>query len=151
MNDHVLYLAKLVLGLLLGHKLMFDPVSRSQLLRYVRQRGVLEGLFGSVVDEDDNDDDDDDYAPGVRRRRRRGGLKPSPFPKVPSDAGRELMESGVFGTNERDEGTYHRSRKLGSRIMQRELGLSSPGKERSANRLASQASLSYERGLTCLV
>lgn len=144
MADHVLYLAKLVLGLLLGHKLMFDPVSRSQLLRYVRQRRVLEGLFGNVAghddDDDDNEDEDGGFPPGMRRRRRRSGLKPSPPPKIPSDVGRELMESGTFGTNERPEGTYRRNIKLGNRIMQRELGLSSPGKQRSTNRLASQVS-----------
>lgn len=139
MDSNLLYLAKLVLGLLVGHKLMFDPVSRSQFLRFIRQPGALSGIFGAHVD-DDEDDDDEDYDPRTLRRRRRRGLEPSPFPKIPSDVGRDLMESGTFGTNDRLEGTYQRKSRLGNRIMQRELGLSSPGKERSRNKLAAQVS-----------
>ena len=132
---------------------MFNPVTRSQLLRFVRNRGVLEGLFGNAADnndeEEEDEDEDDDYPyRGIRRRRRRGGLKPSPFPKIPSETGRELMESGKFGTNERLDGTYTRNRKLGTRIMQRELGMASPGKERSANRLASQVYLNFNETQT---
>lgn len=118
---------------------MFDPVSRSQFLRFIRQPGALQNIFG--VGADDEDEDDDDYDPRGYRRRRRRGLEPSPFPKVPSDVGRDLMESGTFGTNDRLEGTYKRKSRLGNRIMQRELGLSSPGKERSRNKLAAQVSL----------
>ncbi|KAL9049749.1 MAG: hypothetical protein Q9162_007039 [Coniocarpon cinnabarinum] len=110
-------------------------ISRSQFLRFIRQPGALQGIFGAGADDED---DDDDYNPGSLRRQRRGGLKPSPFPKVPSDTGRELMESGTFGTNDRLEGTYERGSRLGHRIMQRELGLSSLGKERSRNKLAMQ-------------
>ena len=138
MDYILLYLAKLVLGLLLGHKLMFDPVSRSQFLRFIRQGGALQGIFGTGADSDDTNDDD--YDPRAYRRRRRRGLKPSPFPKIPSDIGRDLMESGTFGINDRPEGFYQRKTRLGNRIMQRELGLSSPGRERSRNKLAAQVS-----------
>ena len=106
---------------------------------------MLEGLFGNAADDDDHEeeDDDGDFASGVRRRRRRDGLKPSNPPAVPSDVGRGLMESGTFGTNERPEGTYNRNSRLGNRIMRRELGFSSPGKQRCTNRLASQVSSDF--------
>jgi WD repeat-containing protein 23 len=45
------------------------------------------------------------------------------FPKVPSDEGRKLMESGVFGTFD----TRAPNRKaLARRILDRELGLNGP-------------------------
>jgi WD repeat-containing protein 23 len=42
------------------------------------------------------------------------------FPKVPSDEGRKLMESGVFGTSDRREPNR---KTLARRILDRELGL----------------------------
>lgn len=90
------------------------------------------------LDDDDDEDDGDYYDPRGTRRRRRVSRPTDPFPKVPSDEGRALMESGVFGTSERQDGTYQRTSKLHSRMMKRELGLSSPGKEKSGNRLAAQ-------------
>lgn len=115
-------------------------VTRNQMLNFLRSRGIQQ-LFGE--DGGGNalfgvDDDDDEYDPRGQRRRRRGVRPTDPFPKVPSDEGRALMESGIFGTNERQAATYKRRTKLGNRMMKRELGLTSPGKERSANRLAAQ-------------
>ncbi|KAI9719156.1 MAG: hypothetical protein M1828_006338 [Chrysothrix sp. TS-e1954] len=115
-------------------------VTRSQILRLVTQGG-LQGLFGHGADPapapevEEYDEDDDDYQPrGPLRRRHR---RKASFPKIPSDEGRELMESGKFGTNEREDHII-RKKKLANSIMRRELGLGSPGKERSTNRLAAQ-------------
>lgn len=47
------------------------------------------------------------------------------------------MESGNFGLNERKRDTYTRKKKLAHRTMMRELGLGSPGMERSNNKLIS--------------
>jgi len=53
------------------------------------------------------------------------------------------MDSGIFGTNDRtlpssDTDPMKSRKRVASRIMHRELGLGSPGRERSNNRLVSQ-------------
>lgn len=103
------------------------------------------------------DDDDDDDEGGLnqprypQRPRQAREFKPHP-PKTfqPQPAGTTLMESGSFGINdhadglsrrpksESQDGPVRRRKKVATRIMQRELGLGSPGKERSYNRLVSQ-------------
>lgn len=45
------------------------------------------------------------------------------FPKVPSEDGRKLMESGVFGTYDRSEPNR---KALARRLLDRELGLRGP-------------------------
>jgi DDB1- and CUL4-associated factor 11 len=98
-------------------------------------------------DSGDGDDDDDDEATqfiqsgsgyfhggGWRRRRRRG--VPT-FEKVPSDVGRDLMNSGHFGSCERNVAPV-RKKKLAYRLMRRELGLGSQGTQNTVDRLIAQ-------------
>jgi len=79
------------------------------------------------------EDDDDDYGP----RRRRGKAKPDPnrFPKVPSEKGIELMNSGNFGVSEiKALSIITQKKKLARRILDRELGLDI-GPRRKTNQL----------------
>lgn len=80
-------------------------------------------------DDDDYDDDDDDVdindgygGMGARRRQRlkRGKTKPPP---VPSEAGRELMDSGSFGTSNRYQIHSRTKTRLARSLMNRELGI----------------------------
>ncbi|KAJ4416195.1 hypothetical protein N0V85_002381 [Neurospora sp. IMI 360204] len=64
-------------------------------------------------------DDDDDYWEPPRRMRP--GYVPA-FPKVPSEQGRKLMESGVFGAFDLREPDSKKKR-LTRRLLDRELGL----------------------------
>jgi DDB1- and CUL4-associated factor 11 len=90
----------------------------------------------------DDDDEDGDWNPRWARRRQRPD--PNRFPKVPSDAGTELMNSGLFGANAaqaitfRDKMSLGRKKKLAWRIMERELAVSNSATERINNRLLAQ-------------
>lgn len=89
-----------------------------------------------------DDDDEDDWNPRWARRRQ----KPDPnrFPKVPSDAGTELMNSGLFGANaaqavnSRDKMSLGKKKKLAWRIMERELAVNNFATEKLSNRLLAQ-------------
>jgi WD repeat-containing protein 23 len=87
--------------------------------------------------DDDLDSEPDTGYGGVAPRRRRGRGRKA-FQKVPSDEGRELMGSGTFGTNDRPEDTMKRKKKLAYRLMRRELGLGSLGRQKNSNRVISQ-------------
>lgn len=67
-----------------------------------------------------DDEDDEEIAFGYRRRRR--NMDPNRFPKVPSEEGRELMNSGTFGSNDIRSPISSRKR-LARRILDRELGI----------------------------
>ncbi|KAI0475785.1 WD40 repeat-like protein [Xylariaceae sp. FL0804] len=79
-----------------------------------------------LFDEDDADADayaEHNWSLNERRRRARD---PDRFPKVPSEKGRELMDSGRFGAN--DVSSPIRTRKrLARRILDRELGVGDRG------------------------
>lgn len=117
-----------------------ETVTRHELLQLLARSGAVRFLRSAPAPIDD-DDDDEPRRRGSRRRRQR---VPDQAPVVPSENGRELMESGTFGTNERQDGQYARKKKLASRLMRRELGLDSPGKQRTHNRIASQVSQSSD-------
>ncbi|KAI1460071.1 WD40 repeat-like protein [Annulohypoxylon moriforme] len=90
-------------------------LSRRQVLDFLRRSNLGHLVFG-----EDDDDEEDDPRFGYRRRRRE--LDPDRFPKVPSDKGRELMDSGTFGVN--DIYTPILSKKqLARRVLDRELGI----------------------------
>ncbi|KAG9951891.1 WD40 repeat-like protein, partial [Aureobasidium melanogenum] len=122
-------------------------LTQQQILQLLGNAG-LRGLFANVVGQqrgglvaDDDDDYEDDSYLGwhaMGRRARRPKREGSGYPKVPSEAGKKLMESGTFGTTERLRGTYGRKRKLAYRNMMRELGVGGYGAQRSANKLISQ-------------
>jgi len=133
------------------HRLLLNAdliqVNRSQLLRLITHQPMLRRLFQSPAPPDDEEDEETET--NTRRTRAGGRLnRTSSDPRVPSSVGRELMESGTFGTNEKLAGQFDRKKRLAVRIMRRELGLDSPGKERLANRIASQVGSPGSCGLS---
>lgn len=76
-------------------------------------------LRGVLLGEYDNDDDDEAYS-SLYGRRRRSPPDPNRFPKIPSDKGTELMDSGVFGTSDIQR---YNHKKIARRLLDRELGL----------------------------
>lgn len=89
----------------------------------------------------DNDDDDSNTF-GIRRRRRRQRLDPDRFPKVPSDKGAELMDSGYFGFNEiQSTDRITQRKRLARRILDRELGVDSHPRQKANRQLMAQVSL----------
>lgn len=83
--------------------------------------------FGSVFF---NDFDEQETAQFWGRRRRRN-LDPNRFPKVPSEEGTKLMNSGDFGSTDRfpldpssgDLDTRKRKKDIARRVLDRELGI----------------------------
>jgi len=125
-------------------------IGQRRLMQLIQNSGVERLLRLGAGPYDDSDEDDDDYqeeeeefAPRWRRYRRR---KPDPnrFPKVPSDEGTELMNSGVFGSSEaytvtsNDRGSIGKKKKLAMRILDRELAIESPAKQKLNQRLMAQ-------------
>jgi WD repeat-containing protein 23 len=98
-----------------------------------------------IDDDDETDEDDSDAGTGYdpvrptrtsgRRRRPRGRAA---FEKVPSEQGKELMQTGNFGSNPRTENTIKRKKRLAYNIMRRELGAGSDGRQKNASRLLKQ-------------
>lgn len=108
-----------------------------------------EGLDENDAQDDDDDDDDQYYGYGSRRtRRRRNQHVGDRYPKIPSEEGKKLMESGTFGTNDHcdhsacglpySQTAMHKRRKLARRMFDREVGVESRGRQRALNALASQ-------------
>jgi WD repeat-containing protein 23 len=97
-------------------------------------------------DFDDDEEEDGNFDPRWRRRRRQ---RPDPnrFPKVPSAEGAELMNSGVFGSNEahtvtsNERNSIGKKKKLALRILDRELAVESPARQRLNQRLMAQVRL----------
>ncbi|KAI1411376.1 WD40 repeat-like protein [Hypoxylon sp. FL1857] len=90
-------------------------LSRRQVLDFLRRSNLGHLVFG-----DGDDEDEDEVHFGYRRRPR--GLDPDRFPKVPSEKGRELMDSGTFGAND-IYSPISTKKRLARRILDRELGL----------------------------
>jgi len=117
-------------------------ITRDELLQLISQTGFRRIFYSprgtrGRGEDDDNDEDDDSYHPGSRSRAQ--ARRPHvPFPKIPSEEGRALMASGTFGTNERLESTILPRKKLSRKILERELGSGSFGRQRNINRLAFQ-------------
>ena len=99
---------------------------------------------------DDDDDDSDAYLGyGARRsRRNRRAFVGERYPKIPSEEGKKLMESGNFGTNDHcdhtacglplSQTTMRKRRKLAYRMLDREIGVGNRGRGRVLNSLTSQ-------------
>ena len=112
--------------------------TRRRVLRLL-QNSEIGRIFRFAPD----DDDDEEWNPRWNRRRR---ARPDPnrFPKVPSDEGTELMNSGLFGANpaqaitSRDKLSLGKRKKLALRIMERELSVGSFATEKLNNRLLAQ-------------
>jgi WD repeat-containing protein 23 len=102
-------------------------------------------------DDDDNEDELDEDNILFTLRRPRPGRRPRPdpnrFPKVPSDKGTELMNSGVFGSNEiqtvktGDTNNISKRKKLARRILDRELATEIYAKQKVNQRLMAQVGL----------
>lgn len=95
-------------------------------------------------DDDDDDDDDGDYFPhgrGWHRRRAaaRRNLSPNRFPHIPNDSGRNLMQSGLFGSKDsRIEKIGRRKQSVSERLLWRKLGIEPRSTARRHNRLIAQ-------------
>ncbi|KAI1629131.1 1-alkyl-2-acetylglycerophosphocholine esterase [Exophiala viscosa] len=101
-------------------------------------------LFAEDEDEDDDLTDDYERYGGLHGRRRRRRPKPAGdrFPKVPSDNGRALMNSGLYGTREDDVDIRRKRRRtVSERLMWRRLGLDARSSMRRQNRLIAQDSV----------
>jgi WD repeat-containing protein 23 len=85
-------------------------------------------------------DDDDENGYFLRRRRRRPRPDPDRFPKVPSEAGIQLMSSGGFGANDYGHSLLRHKKKVARRIFDRELGINA-GSKRTSQQLISQVSI----------
>lgn len=95
-------------------------------------------------------DDVDDGSGYASRRPRR-----EQFPKVPNEAGRELMGSGDFGNNSHyvDE-LKKRKKALATRLMWRELGIDVNGPRTRPTQSISQVSaqrLEYKNNAKCMI
>lgn len=88
-------------------------LNQRQLLLLLRGVDLGTVLFHTGDDEDD-----------LRLRRRRQPPDPNRLPKVPSEEGRKLMDSGVFGTNALPSRIgLSPSKHIARRILDRELGI----------------------------
>lgn len=93
-----------------------------------------------IIREDMAEDDDGyDYNAGRFARIRQNCTVRHAFPKVPSEYGTRLMNSGFYGNNPHhvDE-AKRRKKKLATRMMWRELGIGTPGERRRDTRLILQ-------------
>ncbi|KAK5164350.1 uncharacterized protein LTR77_010046 [Saxophila tyrrhenica] len=100
--------------------------------------------------QDDDDDDEDAYRGyGARRSRRaRRTFVGERYPKIPSEEGKKLMDSGTFGTNDHCDHTacglpfsdthMRKRKKLARRMLDREMGVENRGRARALGALASQ-------------
>ncbi|KAI1463706.1 WD40 repeat-like protein [Daldinia caldariorum] len=86
-------------------------LSQRQVLDFLRRSNLGHLVFG--------EDDDDEFVPYRRRRRQ---LDPNRFPKVPSEEGRKLVDSGMFGVKE-IQPSIASKKQIARRILDRELGI----------------------------
>ena len=104
-----------------------------------------------ILMQADGEDEDDTWENARRARRR--ALDPNRFPKVPSDKGRELMDSGVFGHPSetpaaaggrgKDKGANVSHRKaVARRVLDRELGIGDGAFRRMNQALMAQVGFS---------
>jgi DDB1- and CUL4-associated factor 11 len=114
--------------------------TRRRVLRLLQNSEI--GRIFRFAPDDDDEDEDEDWNPRWARRRQRPD--PNRFPKIPSDAGTELMNSGLFGANpaqaitSREKLSLGKKKKLAWRIMERELAVGNFATEKLNNRLLAQ-------------
>ncbi|KAI0848427.1 WD40 repeat-like protein [Daldinia vernicosa] len=92
-------------------------LSQRQVLDFLRRSNLGHLVFGEGEDDDDNEI-------SFEYRRRRRELDPDRFPKVPSQEGRSLMDSGTFGASE-IQSSISSKKQIARRILDRELGIGS--------------------------
>lgn len=115
-----------------------------RLLRLI-QNGQIYGIVHDLDDEDDDHQVDGGWHQTLRRI-----LPATPsrnadrFPKVPSEKGASLMDSGSFGFNEVETirpsppSSLAKKKKLAMRIFERELAIQSPARQRINQKLMAQ-------------
>ena len=80
-------------------------------------------IISNAVNDEDNTDHDYGHGSSRSRRKKQPKCSESMLPKVPSEEGQRLMETGVFGTS-----VYYRDRrskrksKLSRKLLSRETG-----------------------------
>jgi hypothetical protein len=127
-------------------------VTPAQLLAILRTHPPFRQLFARAgvngrstvaVDEgDENNSDDAGYGGSGSRRRRRPKNLENRFPKVPSEEGRALMRSGIYGSRDHfSDVRRRRKNNISERLMWRRLGFDPRGSHQRANRLISQVCL----------
>jgi WD repeat-containing protein 23 len=129
-----------------------DAVTRDQIMQLLGHAGFGR-IFASdstsrsrlrnprFADDDEEEEEDEEgegepstgYDP-VRPKRKRGRGRAA-FQKVPSDEGKQLMNTGTFGSNPRPEDTISRKKRLAYNIMRRELGQGSNGRQKNSTSL----------------
>lgn len=133
-------------------------ITQQQILQLLNQAGIR-GLFTSAgmttrsqarrgQAADDDEDDESYLGYEARRRRRPRTAIGDQYPPIPNEEGEKLMQSGTFGNNDRCQHTAcglpmndrvrRQRRKLAWRVMDRELGVESRGRQKVLNNLASQ-------------
>ncbi len=130
---------------LLEHVLMTFTVTIDQINAVLGSHGPLRRLLLSHYRQNRaqraSGDDDEEWGSGYggfppRRRPKPRGDR---FPKVPSEAGQALMDSGTYGSNENFvDKRRKRKNNLSERLMWRRLGLDARGTCRRANRYLAQ-------------
>lgn len=91
-------------------------LSAQQLMAFFHSRDLGHVLFNDIEGPYGLDD-------WGNHPRRRQPPDPNRFPKVPSDKGTELMNSGSFGVTDRTGTAARKQKKLARRIFDRELGV----------------------------
>ena len=116
---------------LIGARTGLTILNRRQLMA-IQSHGLFHG------------DDEDSIDLWLQQRRRAPPPDPNRFPKVPSEEGRKLMESGVFGVFDMRDPGYNQDKartkrkQLARRILDRELGVGNETERRTNNRLMAQ-------------
>ncbi|RKF62162.1 LEC14B-like protein [Erysiphe neolycopersici] len=128
-----------------------------RLLQFLQTGGIY-GIVRSIdADDDDDNEFDDDYHDNDENENEvfwdqswRRMLPPSHsvdqdrFPKVPSEEGAELMNSGNFGLNTAeantsiDKSNIGKKTKIAMRIFNRELAIESPVRQKISQKLMKQ-------------
>lgn len=115
-------------------------VTTTQLFRFLGTNGLRRMLQSQGIlrtqQFDEESDEEIGYTFGSHGLRRRRRQRPSGdlYPKVPSDAGRELMASGIYGNNPYYvDKLKHRRRKLATKLMWREMGIGPRGADYRAS------------------
>ncbi|KAH9884025.1 WD40-repeat-containing domain protein [Xylariomycetidae sp. FL2044] len=106
-------------------------LSQRQVLHFLQRSNLAQILVG-------DDEDGEDNALHWLRSRRARSSDPNKFPKVPSDKGRELMNSGTFGARSPPE-TIAKKKHLARRILDRELSTGSTAARKVTRGLMAQS------------
>lgn len=120
-------------------------VTTQQIVRLLGANGLRRmlqshGLIGNGIIRGLDDDEDHAGYGGTLRRRRRRPKDENRFPKVPSDEGKVLMKSGIYGAADTwADRRRHRKANISQRLMWRRLGVEARGTQKRANQLIAQS------------